>query len=528
MNLSNATAVIRPRSAWEAMDLGCRLVQRDFLALAARWLISTTPWAILAFLMGNWLDNALWAYVLFWSMKPAFDRVPLEYLSRRLFSGDVEQTNLWHLCVRLPFSYSAWRHLSYLRLSLTRSFTLPVYQLEGQGPATRGPRLQTIASRDYGAAAWLTLTFFFVSIAAHLTISSYLLTFWRPLNPYDTPLTIFEQYLTLWDRYPGIVAYLDFFAFYLVHSVIELFYVGAGFALYLNRRTHLEAWDIELAFRRLSSRLKQAGKVLTMMLAAVLLAAPLTPTAQAQSTETDAQTNAGSAVDAYRPSSDPVVEQLRTASREQVKTIYASDAFGTLETSAKWEKKAKDDEALEEDDGATAEDAQEDAVERLVRFVVAALKYMIIALFAGLLITWVSTNRHLFFANPGKAKEQHRPQSQQVSETHKPAFMPDPDVPDTVISLWRQGEQRDAMSYLYRSALAYLTSRHALEIRESATEGEVLSLVRAQASQPVYDYFAAVTGAWRHVAYAQITPAEETVSGLCDNWPRLSEAPHEG
>jgi len=32
--------------------------------------------------------------------------------------------------------------------------------------------------------------------------------------------------------------------------LIEPFYVAAGFAMYLNRRAELEAWDIEQEFRR--------------------------------------------------------------------------------------------------------------------------------------------------------------------------------------------------------------------------------------------------------------------------------------
>jgi hypothetical protein len=36
----------------------------------------------------------------------------------------------------------------------------------------------------------------------------------------------------------------------LAMSVMAPFYVAAGFALYLGRRTRLEAWDLELAFGR--------------------------------------------------------------------------------------------------------------------------------------------------------------------------------------------------------------------------------------------------------------------------------------
>lgn len=32
--------------------------------------------------------------------------------------------------------------------------------------------------------------------------------------------------------------------------LLEPFYVAAGFAMYLNRRTELEAWDVEQELRR--------------------------------------------------------------------------------------------------------------------------------------------------------------------------------------------------------------------------------------------------------------------------------------
>jgi hypothetical protein len=43
-------------------------------------------------------------------------------------------------------------------------------------------------------------------------------------------------------------------------AIVEPFYVAAGFALYLNRRTLLEGWDLELAFRRLAARLGDAAR----------------------------------------------------------------------------------------------------------------------------------------------------------------------------------------------------------------------------------------------------------------------------
>ena len=52
---------------------------------------------------------------------------------------------------------------------------------------------------------------------------------------------------------PGIYAAFEFpttCAYALVVLFLEPFYVAAGFALYLNRRAQLEAWDIEQELRR--------------------------------------------------------------------------------------------------------------------------------------------------------------------------------------------------------------------------------------------------------------------------------------
>ena len=62
---------------------------------------------------------------------------------------------------------------------------------------------------------------------------------------------------------PGFLWYINVL-YMIAVTVIEPFYVGAGFGLYLNSRTHLEGWDIELTFRRLASRLAPVAAVLML------------------------------------------------------------------------------------------------------------------------------------------------------------------------------------------------------------------------------------------------------------------------
>jgi hypothetical protein len=53
---------------------------------------------------------------------------------------------------------------------------------------------------------------------------------------------------------PGFLAVISPLSYALAILFIEPFYVSAGFAMYLNRRAQLEAWDIEQEFRRAFGR----------------------------------------------------------------------------------------------------------------------------------------------------------------------------------------------------------------------------------------------------------------------------------
>src|SRR5690606_163265 len=60
----------------------------------------------------------------------------------------------------------------------------------------------------------------------------------------------------------------------LLYALILVFwepiYVACGFTLYLNRRTALEAWDIELVFRRLRQRLTGSAYALALLCSLLL------------------------------------------------------------------------------------------------------------------------------------------------------------------------------------------------------------------------------------------------------------------
>ena len=85
MRLTDASVAIRPRSAWEALDLGILLAHRHARLLMGSWALLTLPlFAVLSLLL--WQHPTL-AILIFWWLKPAFERLPLYILSHALF-GD--------------------------------------------------------------------------------------------------------------------------------------------------------------------------------------------------------------------------------------------------------------------------------------------------------------------------------------------------------------------------------------------------------------------------------------------------------
>lgn len=153
MPLSDAAVAVRLRSPWEAVDLGVRLAQRHAGLLLASWALLTLPLlAVLSLLLWRYPSGAL---LLFWWLKPAFERLPLHILSRALFGATPtlgQALRAWPGLLRGELLAS----LTWRRFSLSRSFTLPLLQLENLRGQARRQRLDALGRRS-GVARWLTL-----------------------------------------------------------------------------------------------------------------------------------------------------------------------------------------------------------------------------------------------------------------------------------------------------------------------------------------------------------------------------------
>jgi hypothetical protein len=235
---------LRRRNTLEAADLGVRLCQTHLKSVYACYWVTLAP--IAAFCLASF-EFASWLPTLaLWWLKPWLDRTVLFVLARAAFGQRTRVRDLWQ-AQRQVWWGQLLRTLTTRRLSPWRSYTQPVYQLEGQSGSRLRHRVRQIRRRHAGAPLLMTSAFSLVETV--LTIALVSLAYWFAPEGYEPDFTELLR-----GGAPAEVQFAFAAIYVIVVAVLEPFYVGAGFAMYLNRRVELEAWDIEQEFRRAFSR----------------------------------------------------------------------------------------------------------------------------------------------------------------------------------------------------------------------------------------------------------------------------------
>lgn len=235
MQVDSLALRMRPRAAMEAADLGVRLCQSAAGEVYRCYFVAALP--VMALSLATYEIAAWLPALLIWCAKPWLDRTVLFVLSRAAFGQATSVSDLIRNQRRVWWS-QLFLSLTTRRLSPWRSFTLPVYQLEGLPWRASSRRVQQIRRGRTTQATLMTSAFSVTETV--LTAALVSLIFWfKPGGP-DPDWTAMLTSLQL----PITCAYA------LVVLFLEPFYVAAGFAMYLNRRAQLEAWDIEQELRR--------------------------------------------------------------------------------------------------------------------------------------------------------------------------------------------------------------------------------------------------------------------------------------
>ena len=473
MRLDEVTAEIRPRSDWEAVDLGFAMVRRDFWrCFAVWWLALALPSAVAGFLL--W-DYPVVFLMLFWWWKPAGSRMVLFELSRRLFGEQPSWRSVWREIPRAWFRRFFYRYV-WARFSPWLPVTLAVEDLEGLRGKGYKQRCAQVVRRGEGVVMWLYFASEFVAAWLGLAIlglakmlipegqdSAWQLAVdtWNPDDPMEIPLFIMRVV-------SGCVM--------LSISLTDIFVIGAGFGVYINNRTWIEGWDVELAFKRLAQRLTKAAVLLF-----AFLALGMSGTAQGRD---------------IRPPGE-VIKEVKAHPDFKVHTVTEKVPRNktTPKSSAGW-----------------------------LGGMMEGLSYLFlvctVAILLGL-IGWVFWKYRHAFRIQGSLEniDVLKPAARVVMGMEVSATSLPDDVPTAAWSLWQQGRHQEALALLYRGAISRVIELARVEIQESDTEGDCMRRVETAGNTAHPDYFRGITAVWIRLAYAGVSPADSEVHTLCQQWP---------
>ncbi|HEX6319360.1 MAG TPA: hypothetical protein VFZ84_10825 [Burkholderiales bacterium] len=469
MQPADIAVTLRRRSPWEATDLGLAMLQRWWRPVYAVHALVLSLVCSIALLLGWAFDAVGLAILAIWWLQPVYDRAVLHVLSRAVF-GAVPGPRQTLRSAREWLNTGLIRALTLGRLDLARSFNLPVRQLEGQRGREARARRSLLGKRARGNAVWLTVVW--VHFEAVLLWSA------GALSQLLLPAQLERQRGDEVPFFGGFFEWVttatigDGLVFAAVWLLLEPFYVAAGFALYLNRRTLLEGWDIEVALRRIAERHATAVAVLLLSMSCLFVCQ--TGYAQEKKPKTE------------------IAEVLKEREfgyfRETMQwKVRASDTqdggSGSFwETFFKW--LFGDGKRKQEDTGSGIGYALAKALQVLFwGLVVAAAAYLL----------WQALK--LLPRAVAPPSEAYRPPSALFGMELAPDTLP-PDVAAAASALSREGRLREALSLLYRGALSELVHKRGVQLLASHTEGEAVRL----AGMP---YFAALVDVWRACAYAK-------------------------
>ena len=507
MNLQEITANIRLRNPWEAIDLGFAMVQQWWKSIYPPLAIITFGLATLIYLFTP--TDYLWvASLIFWWLKPLYDRVVLHVVSRRLFNQDL---NTWQVFKALPlliWNTGFFQSLTFRRFSLSRGFNLSIWQLEQLRGSKRATRQKLLHKISHTHAAWLTIGLVLLEIILWVSLFGLLYLFLPEKTAQNFVTSLFgnDVEAETW------VSVLDYFFYIAVVTLVHPFYIAASFSLYINRRTQLEAWDIELDFRKLSIRLSNLAKnsLGTIFISVFILASLNMHVPAYADTSNSAETQKA------KKEITEILDKQRQAAEKSKEVIRETMRIKELNDRKKvkyWvpKKQAKSNKS---------NDQLESFLEpfaKIMGFIIEFGLWLLIAIGLILLIYFRDSWLQFFKRNKEPEIEEYQAPEVMFGMDVRPDSLPD-DIVTEARKLWQENKPREALSLLYRGALIKLINQEQTKLQNSHTENDVLRVAKKTLNQSKHSYLTDLTSLWKQIAYAHRKPDEDQVFRLLDSW----------
>lgn len=505
MNLNNISVNIRLRNPWEAMDLGFAMVQKWWKSIYLPLSIVTIFLAVIFYAIIP--EDKIWLTgLLFWWFKPLYDRIVLFIVSQRLFG---QHPTTWEVLKAIPFliwNTGFFQTMTFRRFSLSRGFNLPIWQLEQLRGPERAQRQSVLHQISHNHAVWLTIVLLHIEIFLVFALFGLLMMFLPEKMASDFFVGFFSNKVdhSIWiDR-------LNYIFSVAVITFIAPFYISANFALYINRRTQLEAWDLELDFRKISQRLKQLPqfKQSTVAIFACFLALLIF-------------SNDPVYADNENKKEIPVTEYLKqdrkpaTDSKEVIKETLLTKNLNDQQTIFYWVKKKTPETELKQKNTSFADLLEPFA--KIMGFIIEFGLWILLGI--GLIVLFYFRYRWLYLLKIKKKENTKEYESPEVmfGMDVRPESLPE-DIIAEVRKLWQQNKQREAMSLLYRGALARLINHENIKLEDSYTEGDVLRHARKDLNNEKSRFMEQLTLLWKSVAYAHRFPSNDDLDTLLKGW----------
>jgi hypothetical protein len=497
VDLNNLQIALRPRNNWEAFDLGRSLLKANLLSIYKPWLALTLPYTMLMFLLFK--SHPFWGFFAFWFFLPIFERLIIFDLSRIIFG---ERPSFKRSVREFPKELKkGFFSLHFMwRFSFSRSFMMPIWQLEGLKGQQRKKRLRVLSgSSTISNCAWNGFMYLHIEqlVGAGLLTICYLFI---PVEiKGDIPSKIFDldSFVYWLEQLPSWLSFFVYMVTALAMILIRPFYVAGGFTLYICRRMVLEGWDIELQFRSLAERIQEknlmGNRIISFLLVAFIFFCP--SSIQAQSSEVN----------------------------RELETIMAEEEFNEYKDVKKRQFKDLDTGFLDWLFNGTEE---EETAENNFDWISMAgfFKVLFICMMAGALIwlIWkivaiVMEERKLGRVSSRTKSEVVKFMGLDVSEES----LPD-DIIQEVSLLLQKRDIRGAVSLLYRGSVFQFLEA-GLKLRSSDTEMDCLRRLESFGEQEKKQFFNELTNIWLKTAYAHDLPERSLCEDLCRRWTALFE-----
>jgi hypothetical protein len=519
MDLAKVAARLRPRTSWEAADLGLLLAQRFFKPIALGWLVCVLPIVVAAAAFAA-TTSFFWLPLLFvWWLKPLYDRVPLLVLSRAFFGEVPGVKDTARHVFRSWRSGSALADITWRRFSPYRGLTMPVRELERLRGAAATERIGVLLRRHVQAPALWLLILGLGTVLVFVAASISLVTMVIPEAVGFDIVEALRQLVDVETNTP-LVEVFAFCSYFVAMSAVEIFYASTCFGLYINRRVRLEGWDIEIVFKKLAARLRRRARSAVETAAMVFLVVFLSLSFGARP-----------AIAQDLPADEP-----ENAPQQAIEEILDDPEFGSTSTEESWELR---DDLFDLDSEKEDKDPADMGWLEAILDALGTTFQIVMWIVAGAAILAAI----VYFAKkvrpPEDAEQPDEPLAgaqTELVDLQQPRKMTLPvDLVEAAIAHWQRGEHAQSLSALYRGTISGLADGYHIEIDPSMTARECVQKVRdATGRQPGVnqnktsgpgDYVAELASAWTATVYADRRIGDDEAHALFDSWKHHFRGP---